>query len=562
MAGFINSIGARLYGLIVLAGLGTALVSGIQIWNMRSAMYEQKHSELQHLVQSTISILEALDADVKAGKITLQDAQGKAKSEIKRFRYDGSNYFWINDMHPKMVMHPFKSKLDGKDLTNVKDPNGKRLFVEFVKAVKADGGGVVGYYWPKPGSDKPVAKSSYVLGFQPWGWIIGTGVYIDDLQARVLAAIVTATVQVAVVMAVLLVAAFFLVSGVVKPIKGITESMRRLAGGETDIDLAAADRKDEIGAMGRAVQVFRDNAIERQQLRDREAEEVARKQQEQDRMRKLTQDFAAMIGGIVKGIGQASEELQGASRGLANVAEQANERVASSATASEEASCSVSTVAASAEELSASIDEIGRQVFEAAEITGKANDDASQSSERIDALANSVRKIGEVVTLIQDIAEQTNLLALNATIEAARAGEAGKGFAVVANEVKALANQTAKATEEIVSLISEIQTSTMGAVESITGITETMTKVSEITSAISAAVEEQGSATGEITRSVQHASAGTQQVASDMTEVKQASDETSATATQVKASSDGLSSQAERLSQEVAAFIDQVSSAA
>ena len=562
MAGFLNSIGARLYGLIILAGVGMAIVSGLQIWNLRASMYEQKYAELQHLTEATASVLESLDTAVKTGELSLAEAQSKAKLEIKRFRYDGSNYFWINDMHPKMVMHPIKPSLDGKDLTNVKDPNGKQLFVDFVKAVKASGGGVGNYHWPKPGSEEPVAKSSYVLGFQPWGWIIGTGVYIDDLQAKVWSAVLSALFEVGIVISVLLVAAFFLVSGVVKPMKRLTAAMGRLADGETDIDLAAAERKDEIGAMGRAVKVFRDNAIERRELRSREAEEVERKQREQENMHKLTQDFAATVGGIVEGLGAAAEDLQSASRGLSNSAEQANDRVVSSARASEEASNNVGMVASSAEELSASIGEIGRQAFDAAEVTGKANDDASHSSARINTLATAVHKIGQVVTLIQDIAEQTNLLALNATIEAARAGEAGKGFAVVASEVKALASQTAKATEEIASLISQIQSSTSDAVESIGGITETMGRVSEINAAISAAVEEQGSATGEIMRSVQQASLGTQQVASDMSGVKQASDETRSTALQVKAASDGLSQKAEHLSKEVESFISQVSSAA
>lgn len=347
----------------------------------------------------------------------------------------------------------------------------------------------------------------------------------------------------------------------VPPLKSLTANMGRLAEGDTSVDVDGAGRKDEIGAMSRAVQVFRDHAIERGRLEEKEHKESKVKEAERERMARLTNDFATAAASIIEGVAQSASELEETAKTLSAVASSTAEKVDRGAAASEEASRNVGTVAASAEQIEGSIKEIGHQVDQATQIVGRADSDVKESSAKIDNLAGSVRKIGEVVTLIQDIAEQTNLLALNATIEAARAGDMGKGFAVVASEVKTLANQTAKATEEISNQIAEIQSSTNAAVETIQGIAGTMGQVREITSTIAAAVEEQGSATGEITRNVQQAAQGTDEVAGSMGSVAEGSSETNASADRVKTASQALSQEAERLKTEVDNFLQQMRAA-
>ena len=364
-----------------------------------------------------------------------------------------------------------------------------------------------------------------------------------------------------VVVAISILLAGLVFQSLVPPIRRLTANMGRLAEGDTSVDIDGAERTDEIGAMSRAVRVFRDNAVERERLAAQQQQESKTKETERKRRSQLTNDFATAAASIVEGLAGSASELEETSNTLSSVASSTAEKVVRGAAASEEASQNVATVAASAAQIETSIKEIGDQVSNATDIVGRADADVKDSSEKIDSLAGSVRKIGEVVTLIQDIAEQTNLLALNATIEAARAGDMGKGFAVVANEVKTLANQTAKATEEISNQIAEIQSSTNEAVDTIQGITSTMGQVREITSTIAAAMEEQASATGEITRNIRQAARGTEEVAGSMSSVEQGSRETNTSADRVKTASQALSEEADRLKTEVDSFLQQIKAA-
>ncbi len=356
--------------------------------------------------------------------------------------------------------------------------------------------------------------------------------------------------------------AFFIARGITKPVNGMTRAMTVLAGGDTSVEIVGRGRKDEIGSMADAVQVFKDNAIEMTRLQAEQVEAEKRALVEKKRaMNELADSFQASVGGIVETVSSSATEMQSTAQALSTTAEETSRQSTVVAAASEEASTNVQTVASAAEELSASVSEISRQVSQSAEIAGKAVTDAERTNAQIQGLADAAQKIGEVVNLISDIASQTNLLALNATIEAARAGEAGKGFAVVASEVKNLATQTAKATEEITGQITGIQQATKDAVGAIQSIGQTIGSINEIASGIAAAVEEQGAATQEIARNVQQAAAGTTEVSSNISGVTQAAGETGAAAGQMLSASGELARQGEHLRTEVDKFLQAVRAA-
>jgi methyl-accepting chemotaxis protein len=347
-----------------------------------------------------------------------------------------------------------------------------------------------------------------------------------------------------------------LTRAVVGPLSGLTATMKRLATGDTAVDMVGTTRGDEIGAMAQAVQVFKDNAIAMARMQDEQ--EALKRQAESDKrqaLETLASGFEASVQGIVDAISAAASEMEETAKAMSATAEETSRQATVVGSAAEEASVSVETVAAASEELSSSITEISRRVAQAASIAGKAADESAQTDETVNGLSQAANKIGEVVALINDIASQTNLLALNATIEAARAGEAGKGFAVVASEVKSLATQTARATEEIKAQISTIQGETKNAVSAIQHIGGTIGEINEIAAAIADAVEEQGAATQEIARNIQQAATGTGQVSANIGGVASAAGETGAAATQVLASASGLALQSGRLRSEVDKFL-------
>jgi len=345
------------------------------------------------------------------------------------------------------------------------------------------------------------------------------------------------------------------------PLRAMTDTMTKLAGGDTEVEVPARDRGDEIGEMASAVQVFKDNAIERARLRseaERDQEERARRQH---RVEELIGTFEGDVQSLLEQVTGDAAKMTETAAILSDLADSASARTTSASAGAEEASTNVETVASAAEELASSIAEINEQVTRAMTIVGETNEAARSSNDKISSLSEAASKIGEVVLLIQDIAEQTNLLALNATIEAARAGEMGKGFAVVAAEVKSLANQTAKATEEISSHITAIQGSTDDAVGAIKGITTSVDEVNVYVSAIAAAVEEQGAATSEISRNVQQAAIGTKDVAENMSGINQAASDTSRSAGEVEHAAGSVSARSDDLRTTIARFLKEVAAA-
>ena len=349
---------------------------------------------------------------------------------------------------------------------------------------------------------------------------------------------------------------------ITRPIQRMTDVMNRLAGGDKTVQIEGAERRDEIGKMALALQVFKDNAIEVDRLaaEQKAAEQRAGELRKAD-MQKLANDFESAVGDIIQTVSSASTELEASAGTMSTTAARTQELSTAVAAASEQASANVQSVSIASEEMSSSINEISRQVQESARISTQAVRQAQKTSERVNELSEAADRIGDVVNLINTIAGQTNLLALNATIEAARAGEAGRGFAVVATEVKALAEQTAKATGEIGEQIKGIQTATQDSVDAIKQISMTINRISEIASTIASAVEEQGAATQEISRNVQQAAQGTTQVASNIVDVQHGSSETGSASSQVLSSAQALSSESNRLKLEVGKFLNTVRAA-
>ncbi len=397
--------------------------------------------------------------------------------------------------------------------------------------------------------------------FNGANWVLVAEVAVDEVFRPVAEMRNTMIMVASLMLAMVACLGTLLARQISKPLGQLTESIRKLAEGDTTITLSIEGRQDEIGDISRAVEVFRQNAIEQKRMEaEKEAENDAKQARTQG-IERLIRTFEEQAKSILGSVAGSASELENTAQSMSATAEETSEQASAVAKASEAASTSVQTVASAAEELTSSIAEISQQVAQSSHIAGGAKDQAEATNQQVSRLVTAAQRIGDVVNLISDIAAQTNLLALNATIEAARAGEAGKGFAVVASEVKSLATQTAKATDEISLQISGIQEATTSSADAITMISNTIEELNDISTAVAAAIEEQGSATREISKSVQQAALGTQEVSASISSVTEAANETGGSAADVLNAATTLSQHAATMSKEVDSFLKDVRTA-
>ncbi len=521
-------------------------------------MYEDRRAKIANLAEVAHSLVQSAVDKYKDGSLSLKEAQDLAKKTVKSMSYDGSNYFWINDYNAKMIMHPKKPSLEGKNLINMADPNGKRMFAEFVKVAKEKGSGYVDYVFDKPGASKPVPKISYVEAIPEWKWIIGTGIYVDDVEEAFMTKL--KSISIIIIAGILFVGilGWLIIKDMSVPLLRIVDGLKDLTDDKV-IEVTDNNRKDEIGGMANALRDLNVKLKEARELAIREQENKRRTEQERKKMLlKRAADFDAQIGSFIGSLASASTELQSSAEGMKEISDKTSQSSDAVVSSSGEASANVNTVASAMEEMSASISEIVTQMTAAKTQSNDTAKNAEKANVTVSNLNELVENIGEVVVSIQDIAEQTNLLALNATIEAARAGEAGKGFAVVAEEVKKLASETSQKTEEINDRITEIQDATHESVGAMERIIKNIGDIDASVTGISAAAEEQNVTTNEIVRSVAEASNGVQQVSHVILDVQKGASETRSSADAVLDASREVAELSENLRASVESFLNTI----
>lgn len=497
------SISKRLW-LIFLIAVGMFFVFGaLALKQSYDLMHSAKAVKTQHIVESTLGTLEYFSGLEKSGELTTEQAQEHAQKALSKLRYGRNDYVWINDLAPNMIMHPMSPALDGKDLSGYKDPDGKQIFNEFVRIAKQQGSGFFSYRWPMPGASAPVDKISYVQIFKPWNWVVGSGVYLDDIYAEFRSVAIKAGLISLVVIVFIALLIISIMRSIVVPLENVVAAMHNIASGDGDLTQELnTNGKDEIAELSQNYNTF---AL------------------------KLRTTISHLLTSATT-LKQSAEALgQQASEAL-DINENQSQQTEQIATAINEVTYAVQDVAKHAEQAASEVSQATEQAS-----AGQANIDNSlrqtdllsatiaQAVEVMQKLAEESSQVGRVLDVIRSIAEQTNLLALNAAIEAARAGEQGRGFAVVADEVRLLAQRTQQSTDEVQTMIESLQNNSQAAVnvinessstaqatveqaqqahESLTSISNALHTINDLNASIASATLEQSHVAEEINQNV------------------------------------------------------------
>ncbi len=559
----INKIRIRTKLFLVL--LLTALSLAAAIWAATSFLHERmlqdRIAKLRSLVEMAHEQAQVLDAEVKSGRLSRDEALARFKQSANGMWFDHHTaYVGMFNTDGIYFALPGAPKIEGSRGSKMAD--GRYITAAIRAAMTQGDEGLAVYDYPKPGATELLPKMTYAKLFGPWNMIITAGVWIDDLEADFHAVVYRLAGFGALLVLIAGGLILLLSRNISQSLTGLRDKMVRLVGGDLSVDVSEAARSDEIGEMAKAVQVFKNNAVAMQALQVEQQGTAARtEQQKKQALREMADGFEARIGGIVGAVSGAAAAMQSTARAMSANVEGTQQRTSAVAAGAEQSTVNVQTVASASEELTASITEIGRQVTQASAVARKANEESDKTNASIAGLSDAAQKIGEVVSFITQIASQTNLLALNATIEAARAGDAGRGFAVVASEVKSLATQTSKATDDIRAQIETIQSETADAVEAIKRISMTIVEVNEISTTIASAMEQQGAATQEITRNVQEAADSARNVSFNINGVSSAVETTGRAAVELLGEADKLADQARTLQVEVGDFLATVRAA-
>jgi methyl-accepting chemotaxis protein len=558
------TIGKKL--LLIVAVFSTVLVgmTTYMLFDMRAGMLEDRKAKLRALVEAAVNTVNRYGDLAAAGKMPVDEAQKSALAVLSGMNFDGKNYFLVFDRDGILKMHPSRKEDIGHNMLDPKQDTSTN-YIGYLKAANTEAPleGFSVFIGRRPGSTVNDTPKLFLSAFDKhWGWIVTTGIFLDDVNAIFISRAAWVAGAVFAGLALSLLLTLMLGRSITRPLNRTVNALEELDAGRFDADVPDDASQTEIGRLSRAFVHFRDKMRETAALRERQAD--AERQVEIDRratMARVADEFDAAVGTVVESlfaeiertattVAQLSKSAQASATG--------NERVDGAASS---VSQNIQTVASAAQELSASINEIGRQIHLTRDIAQETRNISTQTGQRVAALSESVEAIGSIIEIINSIAEQTNLLALNATIEAARAGEAGRGFTVVASEVKALASQTTKATEDIRKNIEAVRDATRAAVDAVRDISNSINGLDESAGTIAAAVEQQNAATSEISRNTTLTAEQTRAITQAITEVAKSVSGTDQAARQVEEYSAQMRGKFEDMRREVQAFLGRIRAA-